>query len=250
VRRLPFLVLVAVLLSACRQGENTATPTSSSSPSGSPSASPSISPSPSASPSPEPRPIPPAWAQPIDEDLEPEDLADGALVPPGARITDRVTLAAAGGLPDQVAVAYVVGDDPFAAEHGFAMWQRFPEAPAWSVVLAFVDSPHEGVLGIRVQAGDLTGDGHDDVLTFEETGGSGACGTWRVMAAAADGTDRLMKRRTCDAELVIAGGALELREAVYEPGDAHCCPSAFRYTTLEWDGREFVETDVVVEPTG
>lgn len=239
---------MAVMLSACGDG-TTASPTSSSSPSASPSASRSPSSSPSPSTSPEPRPIPPAWAQPIDEDLAPEDLSDEALVPPGARLTDRVTLAAAGALPDQVAVAYVVGDDPFAAEHGFAIWQRFPDTPAWSVVLAFVDAPDEGVLGIRVQAGDVTADGHDDVLTFEETGGSGACGTWRLVAAGADGTDQRMKRRTCDAELVIAGGALELREAVYEPSDAHCCPSTFRYTTLEWNGREFVETDVVVEPT-
>jgi hypothetical protein len=253
VRRLPLLVpiavLIAVLLSACEGGGTTAAPTSSPSPSVSPS-SPSRSPSSSPSPSAEPRPIPPAWANPIDEDVAPEDLADELLVPPGARLTDRVTLAAAGGLPDQVAVAYVVGDDPFAAEHGFAIWQRFPDTPAWSVVLAFVDAPEEGVLGIRVQAGDVTADGHEDVLTFEETGGSGACGTWRLLAADADGTDQRLKRRTCDAEFVIAGGALELREAVYEPGDAHCCPSAFRYTTLEWDGREFVETDVVVEPTG
>jgi hypothetical protein len=170
-------------------------------------------------------------------------------VPPEAELTERVTLPPGGDVPEQVAVAYVIGDDPFAAEHGFALWQRFPDRPHWSVVLAFVDAATEGVLGIRVDAGDATDDGHDDVLTFEETGGSGACGTWRVIVGDADDTRQVLRRRTCDAEFVISPGALELRMAVYQPDDAHCCPSAFRYVTFEWNGEAFERTDVVVEPT-
>jgi hypothetical protein len=245
-------LVVAVAVAACDgDGRDVARPSGSPTPSISPSPSPpaSSSPSPSPSPTAQARPIPPAWASPIHEDLAPADLSDEALVPPDAEVTDRVTLQAGGGLPDQVAVAYVVGDDPFAAEHGFAVWQRFPEPPAWSVVLAFVDAPSEGVLGIRVQPGDATGDGHDDVLTFEDIGGTGACGTWRVIAATADGADEVLRRRTCDAEFVIAPGGLDLREAVYESDDAHCCPSAFRYSTFEWNGERFVRTSAVVEPT-
>ena len=195
------------------------------------------------------RPIPPAWAIPIEDDLAPTELDDAELVPPDAELTDRVTLPAAGGVPDEVAVTYVIGDDPFAAEHGFAIWQRFADAPSWSVVFAYVDAPDEGVLGISVQTGDLTGDGHDDVLTFEGTGGSGACGRWRVIAASAEATDRLLQRRTCDTEILIADGTLEMREAVYGPEDPHCCPSAFRFTTLEWGGEQFLETAVREEPT-
>jgi hypothetical protein len=241
-------LIVAFTLTACGgAGGNVAGPSVSPSPDVSPSSSPSPSPSPSQSE--RPRPFPPAWAMPIDEDLAPADLSDEALVPPDAEVTDRVTLPAGGGLPDQVAVAYVLGDDPFAAEHGFAVWQRFTEPPAWSVVHAFVDAPSEGVLGIGLQTGDATGDGHDDVLTFEEVGGSGACGTWRAIAATPGGADEVMLRRTCDAEFTIAEGALELREAVFEPDDAHCCPSAFRYTTFEWNGERFIRSSVVVEST-
>jgi hypothetical protein len=170
-------------------------------------------------------------------------------VPPDAQPTARVTLPEGGDVPEQVAVAYVIGDDPFAAEHGFALWQWFPDRPHWSVVFAFVDAVAEGVLGIRVDAGDATDDGHDDVLTFEETGGSGACGTWRVIVGDADDTRQVLLRRTCDAEFAISPGALELRMAVYRPDDAHCCPSAFRHVTFEWDGEAFERTGVVVETT-
>lgn len=248
VRRLALVGLLLVIAPACGGQERT-------SPTGTPSASattttpPSVTATVTSSPSPtaSPRPIPPAWAAPIEEDLAPAELDDGALVPPGAELTGRIDLPAGGGLPDQVAVAYAIGEDPFAREHGFAVWQRFAEPPYWSVVYAFVDARERGVLGIRLQAGDLTGDGHEDVLVFEETGGSGACGRWRVAAAAPEGAVTAFKRQTCDAEFQIRGGALELREAVYEPGDPHCCPSAFRYATYEWNGQRFEETSSRLE---
>lgn len=250
VRRLALCTLLLAAAAAC-DGDGAPEPTDAPSPTGPTPTSPvpTSIPSPSPSPSPSPRPIPPAWAIPIEEDLAPEDLPDGSLVPAGAELTDRVVLPAAGVQPDLIAVSYAVGDDPFAREHGFAVWQRFPDPPAWSVVYAFVDPPDAEVLGIRLRSGDLTGDSHDDVLVFEETGGSGACGTWKVVAATAEGVERIFKRKTCDAEFLIRGGALELREAVFEPGDAHCCPSAFRYATYEWDGSGFVETSSRIEPT-
>ncbi len=40
---------------------------------------------------------------------------------------------------------------------------------------------------------------------------------------------------------------LEITEAVYAPGDAHCCPSAFRTTVLTYagDGRWTVASKTV-----
>ena len=248
-RRLLPLALAVLALAACEGGS---TDGASPSPSPSPSASPTAatgSPTPSPSPSPVTRPIAPAWASPIERDLEPEELPEGALVPPGAILTGRIDLPAAGPVRDQVAVAYVVGEDPFASEHGLAVWQRFAEAPAWSVVYAFADPPDEGVLGIRLNSGDLTGDGHDELLVLEERGGTGACGTWTVVSADAEETSSIFTRETCDTEIAIVDGALEVREAVFEPDDTHCCPSAFRTTTLEWNGERFARTDVEVEPT-
>lgn len=256
VRRLATLALIAIVLAACDGGSETAAISFSPTTPGSTSPPPSTTPSPSQSPSPSisasssPRPIPPAWAVPIEEDLAPDDLADQQLVPADSELTTRVVLPSAGEAPDEVAVAYVIGPDPFAAEHGFAIWQRFAQAPAWSVVFAFVDAPDDAVLGIEVQSGDLTGDGHPEAMTFEQTGGSGACGRWRVVATLAGETEQVFSRRTCDTEILIVGDALEVREAVFGPDDPHCCPSAFRYTTLEWDGSRFVETDVREEPAG
>jgi hypothetical protein len=164
-------------------------------------------------------------------------------------LTGRIELPAAGTVPDQVAVAYVVGEDPFAAEHGVAVWQRFPDEPAWSVVYAFADPPEEGVLGIRLNSGDLTGDGHDELLVLEERGGTGACGTWTVVSGTGADTSSIFTRETCDTEIAIVDGALVVREAVYEPDDPHCCPSAFRTVTLRWNGERFARTGVEVEPT-
>ena len=250
-RRLPVVLVLAAALAACDEGGTAPTPTTPPSPSATtdPTETPTPEPTPTTSPepTPSPRPIPPAWAAPIDDDLDPGALPDEPLVPPDAQVTDRLTLPAASGIPDGVAVAYVLGADPFAAEHGFALWQRFAEAPAWSVVFAFVDPPREGILGIRLEAGDLTSDGHPEVLAFEDRGGTGACGTWRVIAPAAGSADEVLRRTTCDTQIRIAGDALEVREAVFEPGDPHCCPSAFRRSTLRWNGSRFRQTASRIE---
>jgi hypothetical protein len=252
VRRLTVAFILAAALAACDEGGTTTTPTTRPSPSATTGPSETATPEPtlttSPEPSPSPRPIPPAWAAPIDDDLDPEALPDDALVPPDAQLTDRLTLPTASGILDGVAVSYVVGADPFAAEHGFALWQRFDEAPAWSVVFAFVDPPREGILGIRLEAGDLTGDGHPEVLAFEDRGGTGACGTWRVIAPAPGAAAEVFRRTTCDTQIQIAGDVLEVREAVYEPGDPHCCPSAYRLSTLRWNGSRFRQIASQIEP--
>ncbi len=118
----------------------------------------------------------------------------------------------------------------------------------WRAVYAFTDRPSAGVLGIRVVPADLTGDGVDDLLTEEQRGGSGACATWRVIASAAGGAAEIYRREGCDTEISAVDGALEIREAVFEPGDPHCCPTAYRTTVLEWDGQAWAEVSTEVEP--
>jgi len=171
------------------------------------------------------------------------------LVPPGAEVLDAWFQQPS---DEAQAFAWVIwgrGDDPFARELGLALWERFDDHPMWRVTHAFTDEPSKGVLGISLDAADVTDDGFEDGLTFEQTGGSGACGRWRVVAPFHGGAIEALDRQTCDAEISIVGNHLELREAVYEADDAHCCPSAFRTTTLEWDGQAFVETEVREEPT-
>jgi hypothetical protein len=105
------------------------------------------------------------------------------------------------------------------------------------------------VFGIRVDAGDLTGDAIPDLLSFEDVGGSGACGTYRVIASTVGDASEIFRRATCDTEIAISKGDLRVREAVFEPDDPHCCPSAFRTSVLRWNGATWEEVSSEVVPT-
>jgi hypothetical protein len=248
--------LTFVLLVACGDTDVSApSPTAASSEptttSGSPSASPSVSPS--AEPTPEPD-----LQLPADAPILVDDPADVArvtagdltpLVPPGAEITFTALQTTPQDPIDQVAVAWRRGADVFASTHGLVVWRRF-EGPQWRALYAFTDRPRRGVLGITMEPGDLTGDGIADLLTSEHTGGTGACARWRVLASEPGGATEIYRLDACDTEIVIDAGELRIREAVYEPDDPHCCPSAFRVTTSRWDGQEWVETGSDTQPVG
>jgi hypothetical protein len=213
--------------------------------------------SPSASPSAEPTPEPdldlPADAPTLVDD--PADVARlsagdlSPLLPPRAEIAFTALLTNPPHPIDQIAIAWRRGTDEFASTHGLVVWQRL-DGPEWRALYAFTDRPRAGVLGITMEPGDLTGDGIPDLLTSEHTGGTGACGRWRVVASEPAGATEIFRRDTCDTDIAIAAGELRIREAVYEQGDPHCCPSAFRVTTLRWDGAEWVETGSETQPVG
>jgi hypothetical protein len=92
------------------------------------------------------------------------------------------------------------------------------------------------VFGIRVDTGDLTGDAIADILSFEDVGGSGACGTYRVIATSAGDASEILRREACDTQMAISSGDLRIREAIFRADDPHCCPSAFRESVLRWNG--------------
>ena len=177
-------------------------------------------------------------AYPNDVGVDQVPIAD--LLPPGAHATGVSRLSASQGSVPEIAAAWTRGSNPFAAEHGLVVWQPFDAGKPWRVVYAFTDGPSSGVLGVRFETGDLTGDGVSDALTFEDTGGSGGCGVWRVVESGTGSASEIFRRGTCDAQVEMGAGALLIREAQYEPGDAHCCPSRFRTTTLRWNGGRWV----------
>jgi hypothetical protein len=178
----------------------------------------------------------------------PDKVPVAVLVPLGAEVTMAWRLPPGPGSVPQIALAWRRGVDPFSSEHGFEMWQLFPDRPHWRVVYAFTDPPSEGVLGVRFDVGDVTGDAIPDALTFEDKGGSGACGVWRVVRSGAGFATPIFRRSTCDTEIELASGTLRIRSAEYEPGDSHCCPSRFRTTTIRWDGYGWMVVDRVVTP--
>ena len=79
--------------------------------------------------------------------------------------------------------------------------------------------------------------GSNDALTFEDTDGSGACGTWRVVSPTEGAVTELFRQQTCDTQIINSAGTLKIRQAVFAPGDAHCCPSSFHVTILRWNGQ-------------
>jgi hypothetical protein len=89
-----------------------------------------------------------------------------------------------------------------------------------------------------VSIGDATGDGAADALVFESVGGSGACGTWRLLALSPAVDEQTYDRDLCDASVEFASGPPGLRviASIFTPGDPHCCPSGTRTTTLAWTG--------------
>lgn len=250
-----------MLMTACERGEGTEpSPAASSTHTPPDTTTAAASPSSSASPSPSPSPseqarleLPSDAPTTFDEPRSATELARddyAGLAPPGAEITVASHQVTPEDPIDQIAFAWRRGADVFASEQGFVVWQRFEGDPAWRAVFAFTDEPSSGVLGIELETGDLTADGVADILTLEQLGGSGACGTWRVISPSLGAADEVFRRQTCDARFRIVGGDLELREAVFEPDDPHCCPSAVRISRFEWDGGAFVKTrSEVVEPS-
>jgi hypothetical protein len=247
--------LCFTLLVACDDADvsgpspTTATSAASSAPTSSPPVSPSASPSAEAIPEPDlqlPADAPTLVDDPADvARVSAGDLA--RLVPPNAEITFTALQTTPQDPIDQIALAWRRGADPFASTHGLVVWQRF-EGPEWGALYAFTDRPGTGVIGLTMEPGDLTDDGIADLLTSEHTGGTGACRRWRVVASEPGGATEIFRRDACDTEIAIAAGELRVREAVYEPGDPHCCPRAFRVVTLRWDGEEWVETSSETQP--
>jgi hypothetical protein len=254
-RSLALAVLLAVGLASCGGEPAPAPPSSATARATAPvtSVTQPTSPPPSGPVSPSPTVdadvhVPARAPTTLADDVPADELSPAELAPRGARIASAWTTPADAGA-EAVAFAWTRGGDPFTAETGFEVWTRFAGSePAWRAVYAFTDEADSGVLGVRFETGDLTGDGVPDALTFEDIGGSGACGTWRVVRIGTADATEIYSKQTCDTDVRISGGDLRIRAAVYEPGDAHCCPSAYRTTTLRYTGTRWEVVDRTTEP--
>jgi hypothetical protein len=230
-------MLTAATTIACGHGSDAATP--SGTPSVTPaSASPPPSPSEASSTvaSPSPSPLASGLPSAFEDDLPAGDIPLTALVPSGTEPAGSWFAHTAAG--DAIVVAWQVpGGDPFRTDRGFAVWRHTgdPVAPWRPVYAAAYPADRHPVLGITAAIGDATGDGSEDALVFAETGGSGACGTYLVVDAAA-GT-AAFRRAVCDTTIEVSSdpAGLVVTEAVYAHGDPHCCPSATRTTVLQRD---------------
>lgn len=224
----------ALALAACDPGRpTTSTPTSS------------------VAPSPSPAPDLPAGVPPLfEDDVAAADVPAAALIPLQTEVTGAWYGVTSEG--EAIVVAWQEpGRDPLRTDRGFAAWRRFDDGGApWRPVLAESIPQASGVLGISGIPGELTGDGSDDLLLRLDTGGSGACARTLVLDLAAGAA--VYDEADCDRRVEPHAGptGLLVTEAVYEPGDAHCCPSAFTETVLTYagDGRWNVASERTVTP--
>lgn len=188
---------------------------------------------------------PPSYPQ----DVDAVDLPIAQLVPEGTTPTDAWPAIAPDGTQFAVIAFAAPSDDPFRQEHGLVVWRRSEDTPPWRAVMGLSDPVGAGVLEVHALIGDATGDGSPDAITFEGTGGSGACGTWRVLDLAAN--TEVFTRQTCDTttDLSTDPVGLVVREAVFAPGDAHCCPSATTVSVLTFDGMDWSVASSTELPT-
>jgi hypothetical protein len=183
------------------------------------------------------------------KDLEPAEVPPEALVPKGSDVTGQWF-----GFTDDGVVILVAwaepGSDPFRLPRGVAVWRRSTAAPHWRAALIRRHRGREGITEIQVSTTDLTGDGSDDALVFEGVGGSGACGRWVVIDLVR--TAATFQMELCDGRIEPAppgSPGLLITESVFHQGDAHCCPSAIRETTLAWHGSAWRVTSRSVTKT-
>ena len=254
-RLLPLIVILALAGAACSgSDEPTAAPSGATVPTTTETMETTPSPAPTtASPSPSPTlTVDPDVRLPEGVPAIVEDAADlasiasgdlGPLVPSGASYENRSTIE---DPFEQIALTWSDGVPP-EGRNGLIVWQR-SEDETWRAVYAFTDPARRGVFGVRVDTGDLTGDAIPDILSFEDVGGSGACGTYRVIARAGGDASEIFRREACDTQIAISSGDLRIREAVFRADDPHCCPSAFRESVLRWNGTSWDEISSEVVP--
>ena len=238
---LPVSIAVSLAGTACA-GDDVDAPPSATAPSitTSPEQSPTDVASPTLDPTPTPATIPDGVPATFDQDVAGRDLPVEELVPPGDEVTDAVRSG-----PTDVDVVVIMfatpGGDPFSQARGFVVWRREAgDEPPWRAVYGLAHGMRDAVLAISADVTDLTGDASADALIREETGGSGACATYRVVDPSV-GT-ALWKRSVCDAEIQPSPEPAGLYEVarIYGPDDPHCCPSAIRERVLAWNGTRFI----------
>ena len=183
-----------------------------------------------------PADLPPGTPASYAERVDAADLPPEALVPAGTVPSELWPVVALDDTQFALVAFEEPSDDPLRQPRGLVVWRRFDDPPPWRPVLGISDEADTGVIQISATIGDATGDGSPDALTFEDTGGSGTCGVWRVLDLAAN--TQVFQRRTCDTTIELSAdpAGLSVREAVFTEGDAHCCPSAFTVSILEFDG--------------
>ena len=104
----------------------------------------------------------------------------------------------------------------------------------------------QGAERVSVETGDFTADGQPDVLVFDDTDGSGACGVYRALVTAAGSVRQVQARLLCEDQgsIHLRDGGLSVSVGVRRAPKprywVHCCYLFVRRTLLRWDGSHWV----------
>ncbi len=97
----------------------------------------------------------------------------------------------------------------------------------------------------RVAYIDFTGDGREEALVIVESGGTAGdlgAAVYRLEAGRAGILAWIDRTGSFELRLPNAGPGAALiivKQGIFGPGDANCCPSRIRETALRWDGSTF-----------
>jgi hypothetical protein len=167
-----------------------------------------------------------------------------SLIPRGARVLGKRTLS-----DDQRVIRWQLGDhakDPVSGLYGVTVVEGRIR------LYSHRASRHDR--GLSVETGDFSGDGRKDVLTFEDLGGSGGCGTYRAIVTG-PGTARQVRIRDLCEDLgsihIRHGGlltAIGLQKDPTTPLSPHCCYLRVRRTLERWNGARWARISTTTRP--
>ncbi len=173
-----------------------------------------------------------------------------ALAPPRAAST-VTTVPAAGGEPRELVVQWYretrrEGERDARGESGVFVWQHV--RGAWHLARRYYATRFEPHL--RTHVGDVTGDGHRDVLVDRVTGGTGNCGTRIVFASLQGEIRRVYRQNFCEGRIAAEGGrlvqTLPVGPCPHRPGGVHCFGGSAT-TVLRLVGRRLVPVSRTIE---
>jgi hypothetical protein len=159
-----------------------------------------------------------------------------------------------GALPDTGLLLWQAGRDLAPADGLYAPYLKWRVIYDWHYDgtnhVEFVGAPghqtaHRNPLGesFSFSLGDVTLDGHPEVLASFDSHGSGGCRIWRVLSSSSDAAQTIFKRTTCETDISITNGQLQINAAIHRAGcNIHGCGDE-RRTLLHWTGDGWIVTN-------
>jgi hypothetical protein len=158
-------------------------------------------------------------------------------VPVGAVVLRKLALPAKAGIPEQRVVTWQLGGKPEEAGSGFygvSIWEGRRQL--------YAHRAPKGAVNLSVETGDFTGDGHDDVLVFDDLG-RGIC-VYRALTTGAGSVRQVNAGHLCDSD-----GSIHLRDRglLISVPSKKCCHIYVRRTLKRWKGGRLVTVSSKLE---